>query len=427
LPIIANYGLSIYNHYIFSQVGEPYRCKQLHIIATVLAPIWHPKMPRLSNSRFTDTFLKNLKVKDSRYEVFDALLPGFGVRVASSGTKSFVVFGREGNRRTRATLGQYPVMSLSEAREAARDALKLMKDGTYHSTRQIACYEDVLLEWYNRDQRPKKSFKQVERAMSAYVTPKLRGRDLAKTNRKDLIAIIDAVADSGALTQAARLRSYISRLYNWSTERGIIDVNPAINLPKVFVEQSRDRVLSERELILIWHATETLTPQFRVIIRLLILTGQRKSEVSGMKWSELNFKEGIWTIPTERSKNAQAHTVHLTSPVIAELMRIQRSSELVFTTTGETPVSGFSNIKKKLDMSSGVENWRLHDLRRTFATITTEKLGCSPNIVDLILNHQTGTLSKVAKIYQRGTYLNERKNTMDAWANHIVGLSEKKY
>ena len=366
-------------------------------------------------------------MKDSRYEVFDALLPGFGVRVATSGTKSFIVFGREGNRRTRATLGQYPVMSLSEAREAARDALKSMKDGTYHSTRQIACYDDILLEWYNRDQRPKKSFKQVERAMSAYVTPKLRGRDLAKTNRKDLIAIIDAVADSGALTQAARLRSYISRLYKWSTERGIIDVNPAINLPKVFVEQSRDRVLSERELILIWHATETLTPQFRVIIRLLILTGQRKSEVSGMKWSELNFKEGIWTIPTERSKNAQAHTVHLTSPVIAELMRIQRSSELVFTTTGETPVSGFSNIKKKLDISSGVENWRLHDLRRTFATITTEKLGCSPNIVDLILNHQTGTLSKVAKIYQRGTYLNERKDTMDAWANHIVGLSEKKY
>jgi len=384
-------------------------------------------MPRLSNSRLTDTLIRNLRAKENRYEVFDALLPGFGIRISTSGTKSFIVFGREGTRRTRATLGQYPILSLSEAREAAQAALKAMHQGTYHLDRQVTSYDAVLKDWYKRDQKSKKSFREVERAMAAYVSPKLKGKDLRRVERKELIRIIDAVADKGTQTQAARLRSYISRLFSWSTERGLLDTNPALNLPKVFKEISRDRVLSRDELIKIWHASELITRQFRVIIRLLILTGQRKSEITGMKWSEINFSEGIWVLPSERSKNGKPHIVHLCTLSLKELQRIPRSGELVFSTTGSTPVSGFSNVKKKLDETSSVFNWRLHDLRRTFATMSTETLRLDPHIVDLVLNHQAGTLTGVAKIYQRGSYLEERKEVLTQWDEYIKDLTKFEY
>ena len=379
-------------------------------------------MPKLSNARLTETYVKHLKPKVTRFEVFDALLPGFGIRVAPSGLKTWIVFGREGARRTRASLGRYPATSLSDAREAAVAALRSMHLGTYHSDRNTASYEHVLEDWYSREQRKNKSFKEVERVMTAFVTPKLKGKEISEVERRHLISIIDAVADNGTPTQAARLRSYISRFFAWSVERGIIDVNPAISLPKVLIEQSRDRVLSNEEITNIWKASNSLSPQFRAIIRLLILTGQRKSEVSGMKWLEVDFNENVWILPSDRTKNSKPHLVHLSNLAISELSHTAKTSELVFTTTGRTPVSGFSNVKKKIDQQSGVTNWRIHDLRRTFASTTTEKLGFNPHVVDLILNHQSGTLTSVAKIYQRGLYVKERKEVMDAWGKYIEDL-----
>lgn len=381
-------------------------------------------MPKTSSTRLTDTVVKNLKPQSKRFEVFDAQVPGFGIRVAPSGRKTWIVFGRQHGRRARATLGVYPQMSLAEARVAASEALKAMRDGEYTSDKTSRLFEDVLKDWYDREQRHRKSFKQVENAIRLHVLPYLKGRDIQDIRKVDLVRIIDRVADRGALTQANRVRAFVTRLLNWACERDLIEFSPAASLPKVQGERSRDRVLSENELSAVWNAADQLGYPFAPIVQLLILTAQRRDEVAGMTWGELDLDRGTWTIGAERAKNSQAHTVHLSPAAQAILEQIPKrpDADFVFTTTGTSAVSGFSKAKARLDKLADVADWRLHDLRRTAATMIAEQLELSHVVVDKILNHRSGAIRGVAAIYQRGEYLKERKTALVRWGEFVQKL-----
>ena len=381
-------------------------------------------MPKTSSTRLTDTSVKNLKPQSKRFEVFDAQVPGFGIRVAPSGRKTWIVFGRQHGRRARATLGVYPQMSLAEARVAASEALKAMRDGEYTSDKTSRLFEDVLKDWYDREQRQRKSFKQVENAIRLHVLPYLKGRDIQDIRKVDLVRIIDRVADRGALTQANRVRAFVTRLFNWACERDLIEFSPAASLPKVQGERSRDRVLSENELSAVWNTADQLGYPFGPIVQLLILTAQRRDEVAGMAWGELDLDRGTWSIGAERAKNGQAHTVHLSAPAQDILEKIPRRSDsaFVFTTTGKSAASGFSKAKVRLDKLSGVTDWRLHDLRRTAATMMAERLELSHVVVDKILNHRSGAIRGVAAVYQRGEYLKERGQALAQWGSFVQKL-----
>jgi integrase len=389
-----------------------------------LAPIWNPYMPKLSTVRLTDTFIRSLRPKDQRYDVFDASQPGFGVRVATSGALSWVLLTRENGRRKRITLGGYPAISLSKAREAARLALSEIQEGTFGRKNAPATFETAVEEWYAREQRAKKSFRQVEQAMRLHVLPFLGRHQLDQIKKADLMRVIDRVAEKGKFTQANRVRAFITRFFNFAIERDLLMSSPAAALPRPAVEISRDRVLSRDELCAVWETAEQMGFPFGRIAQLLILTAQRRDEVAGMRWSELDLDRARWIISKERAKNGKAHIVHLSPQALALLSKIPRQNgvDLIFTTTGRSAVSGFSKAKAALDARSHVSDWRFHDLRRSAATFMAEELRITPVVVDRILNHVSGTVRGVTAVYLRGEHLADREAALAAWGQLVENL-----
>jgi integrase len=154
----------------------------------------------------------------------------------------------------------------------------------------------------------------------------------------------------------------------------------------------------------------------------LALTGQRREEAAGSTWDEFDLDQRIWTLPKVRTKNAKEHTVHLSAQAIAVLKRMKKQGPLVFSVHGSTPFQRFSLAKRGLDDMSGVKNWRLHDLRRTCVS-GMARLGIPPHVADKILNHQSGTISGVAAVYQRHDFLDERNDALERWGAHVAKIA----
>lgn len=381
-------------------------------------------MPKLSTVRLTDTLVRSLKPRDKRYDLYDAAQAGFGVRVATSGALSWVLLTRQNGRRKRITLGHYPAMGLAKAREAARAALSEIRDGTFEQKQASVSFADAVEGWYAREQRARKSFQQVEQAMRLHVLPYLGRHHLDQITKADLMRVIDRIADQGKLTQANRVRAFVTRFFNWATERDLVKASPAAAIPKPAKEVSRDRILSREELCSVWQAADQMGFPFGRIVQLLILTAQRRDEVAGMRWAELDLERARWVIGKDRAKNGKAHIVHLSPQTLAILTKLPRraDTDLIFTTTGTSAVSGFSKAKAALDALSHVSNWRIHDLRRTAATYMADELRIAPVVVDRLLNHVSGAVRGVAAIYQRGEHLAEREAALDAWGLLVEDL-----
>jgi integrase len=269
--------------------------------------------------------------------------------------------------------------------------------------------------------------------MELHVLPKLSQRRLDSIKKSDVLKIIDGIRDGGAEVQANRVLAFLRRFFNWCLERDYLNQNPTAGIAKPTKEVARDRVLSPDEICRVMNAARQMGYPFGPFVELLVLTGQRRDEVAGMRWDEVNNAENVWVLPASRSKNGKAHTVHLPEAAMAVLTSVPRLDEcdLIFPATrvrrkiedgiraSALPISGFSTAKRRLDELSGVTGWTLHDLRRSFATHCTERLGLSPVVVDKILNHQSGSVRGIMAVYQRGQYLEERRKAMKAWAEWI--------
>ena len=157
------------------------------------------------------------------------------------------------------------------------------------------------------------------------------------------------------------------------------------------------------------------------LVELLVYTGQRLDEAAQATWDEFDLDNQIWALPGSRTKNGRPHRVHLSDAAMATISGLPQvdGQAWLFSTTGLGPVKGFSKAKAKLDKESGVTQWTFHDLRRTFATVTTDKLKISPVVIDKVLNHVSGAVKGIAAVYQRGEYLDQRKIAMDAWAEFL--------
>jgi len=242
-----------------------------------------------------------------------------------------------------------------------------------------------------------------------------------------------------------RTAAYGRACYAWAGKRGMVSGNPFVALPIPSGNVSRDRVLTDAEVALIWQAAGALGYPFGPLVRLLLLTAQRREEVAGMRWSELSEDRTTWTIPKERAKNGKAHVVHLAPAartILADVPRfvsaIPDAPDLVFTTTGRTPVSGLSKVKLQLeariaaarakavgnperDALPALPPWRYHDFRRTAVTWMAGN-GVAPHVADRLLNHVQGTISGIAAVYQRQEFLAERRAALEAWAGFVAGL-----
>jgi integrase len=214
-------------------------------------------------------------------------------------------------------------------------------------------------------------------------------------------------------------------LCNWAIGRGILEKSPCAGLSKPSQGRSRDRVLSDDELRLVIFAARQAGRPYGAIVELLALTGQRRNEVASMRWQELDLDKALWTIPGNRAKNGRQHVVHL-SPRAIELITAQdKSRDLVFPNLLGKPFMSFPRAKQQLDQVCGVRDWVLHDLRRTVVS-GMAALGIAPHVADKILNHQSGTISGIAAVYQRHEFLPERKAAIELWAIHISGLLQPK-
>ena len=248
-------------------------------------------------------------------------------------------------------------------------------------------------------------------------------KPIGELQRRDLQAAIDAKAAEGKLGAANRIRTALNAFCRWAWEREYLSEHIGAATKRAAIEKPRERVLSLDEVRTLWRATYEMGDLWGPFLRILMLTAQRRGDAAGAHWSEIDLEARRWTLPAERTKNGKPHIVHLSDPTLAEFMALKEKAngDLIFSTTGETPVSGFGKMKARIDKLVGIEDWRLHDLRTAFASALCDE-GEPENVVDRVLNHSaTGSApSAVARVYNRAELLTQRARVLDRWAAMVL-------
>jgi integrase len=255
-------------------------------------------------------------------------------------------------------------------------------------------------------------------------------KPISEIARRDVIAVLDKIVDRGSPVTANRLRAHLNTLFRWAKGRDMIEANPLDGTRPPAPERPRDRVLTELEISLLWRASGEIGFPFGPLYRLLLLTGQRLREVAEMTRREV--AGGEWTIPGARTKNGDQHVVPLSPDALAILEAMPRiGAQLIFTTNGDAPVSGFTRAKDRLDAAIAkiveaegldpVPAFTIHDLRRTAAT-GMAGLGFPPHIVEAVINHRSGTRRGVAGVYNRFDYADEKRRALEAWARRVAEI-----
>jgi integrase len=390
---------------------------------------------------------------------------GFGVRVTPSGAKSYIYQFRMGGRGCpvrREVIGRVDKMSPEQARARAHELSHLARIGTdpiekkaadrkakaeAKLTAELLAFDAYCQRYIDMRVKPERlaSVGNIDMVFRLHAIPQLHSKPLPNLTRRDFVAVLDAIP---ATSLALRRSTYaiLYRMMNWAVERGEIVSNPMTGMKRPPAVTSRDRVLSDEELTLALRAAEQMDWPFGPLYKLIFTTGQRREEVAGMFWSELDREGTLWTLPAERSKNGEANLVPLNRHAMTALDRMADNegsmrpkwprTGLVFTTTGKTSVSGFSRAKSRLDCRMAefamqdaqdagadvepviIAPWRLHDARRTLAT-GLQRLGVRFEVTEAILNHTAGeSRSGVAAVYQRHGWGPEKRAALDAWADH---------
>jgi integrase len=381
-----------------------------------------------------------------RLEYWDTHLSGFGLRISASGAKSWMVMyrlrgERKQRRQTLGSLAEIPSVADARARalkslEAARLGIDLREavgtngegiEGAPERGTLAAVAARFVREHADQHCRPSTAA-EYRRIFDREIIPHWGALPAAKIAKRDVNALLDAKAQAYPL-QANELRKHLRTFFRWAKDEELVDVDPTEGTRLRAKPIARDRVLSDVEIAWFWKACDELGWPFGRIAQLLLLTAQRRDEVAGMRWPELEpFDRRLWVIPAVRTKNGKAHEVHLCEPAARILAGLPRLGEIVFSSTGTTAPSGYSRAKSRLDrLMAGyaavvsVADWTLHDLRRT-ATSGMARLGVAPHIVDKILNHSGGTIRGVAAIYNRHQYSQERKAALELWGTYIAKL-----
>lgn len=404
----------------------------------------------MASVKLTEKFLEKLTSVDpanpeagpkrSRM-VFDAALKGFGVNVTAAGSKTFHVRWTDENGKSHRIAvpgGSWPAMRVDVARDKAFGILRDIRTGgcdpraEKKAARQLKAAGGPLTvgrlieDWERfclcdkREAYRRDATRTLQRVLAAHLhTP---AADLTK---KVVVGLSEAQQAAGRRGVARNTIAYVSAMYGWATKTGRVEANPFLGTPRPAVNKP-DRVLSDDEIGAVYAAAALRPYPSGPFAQILVLTGLRRDEVADMEWSELDADLTVLTVPAARMKNGRKHVVHLSEPARAILRAIRdgarlANSKYVFTTTGERPISGFSNIKNQIDAVSGVTGWRWHDLRHTFTT-RVSKLGVSPIMADMVIAH---TLPGMMGRYQHDDFEAPRREALDKWAALVTALAEK--
>jgi integrase len=390
------------------------------------------------------------KAKELIY--WDSDLAGLGLRVGPSGKASWLAKkhlgkGGRGSKLIVTAFGTLSSHTPDEARDQARKLFEGIRNGINPNDKtrakraeDIEAYQngklsDLLDSWSAKNPKEGEYGKEVARMIKTDILPALGASTLVRDiSRKEVIKLIDSKPRGTARSLFAILRPFLK----WCVEREVIAKSPIEGLSPPEPFEARDRVLDDAEILLVWCAASSTAYPWGPFYKLLILTAQRRDEVAGMQWPELNLDKREWIIPSARTKNGKEHLVHISPMAFDILANLQRQakkdangkpiSRYVFTTTDETHISGYSRAKAfldakivKLNDEAEIPEWRVHDIRRSVAT-GLGALKVPPHIVERILNHVSGVNGGIVGVYQRFEYANERREALIKWANHINEL-----
>jgi integrase len=357
---------------------------------------------------------------------FDDQMPGFGLRMRVSGARAWVVHYDRGGKQRKLTLGTPALLTADEARFLARRHLSeanLGRDPQAEKAEERAKARVTLrsvaeqyLRFKQNELRPK-SLRDARYYLLQTWKP-LHDLPVHKIARRDVASVLRDVA-SNAPVAAVRARSNLSAMFAWAIGEDLAEDNPVVGTNRPVKEEPRDRVLTDAELAVLWGACRDDTSG--QIVKLLILTGQRREEVGGMTWDELKDKP-LWILPASRTKNRREHTLTLPMAAWSIIEQIPRRefNDHLFGRSSR----GFDNwhkAKTLLDQRCRIAPWRFHDLRRTCATGMAE-LGIQPHIIETVLNHISGHKAGVAGVYNLATYKAEVRNALAIWADHVASI-----
>ncbi|WP_426262983.1 tyrosine-type recombinase/integrase [Sphingomonas sp. PWP1-2] len=419
-----------------------------------------------------------LPVIGARSYLWDETLKGFGVMVTHKAARSYLVQYRIGGRGAptrRYTIGQHGSPWTAErARERAEELLeqirrkidpveadramlaaagtaKALDAAQQHIAARLgfSTFATRYVEKYAQIEQPR-SWKETDGIIARDLKPAFGETPLTEITDADIAERLDEI---GERSRSAALKAYktLRSIFNYACDKERRHLppsrSPMLGIKPPSKAGKRERTLSDAELRLVWMAAGGLGWPFGPIVRLLILTGQRRDEVAGMAWGELDKDKRQWLLPGERSKNGYPNLVPLApSALVAltDLPVIKSKAGLLFTTTGETAVSGFSKVKARLDATIlelirkeareagqseaeieklAVAPWTLHDLRRTLAT-GCQRLGFATEITEAVINHVSGTRAGIVGVYQTYRYEAEKRSALEAWARHVMAVVE---
>ena len=358
-----------------------------------------------------------------RTEYRDLRMTGLRLRVGTGG-KVWIVRTRGGGKVINKKLGAYPRMSLGAARTAAMNLLKFIElSGDAGALERT--FGTVAELWLERAKERNKSWRLKQRRLEIHVLPKWGERKIHSIRRAEVRALIEGLEGRSLQTSVLAL---IRPIFRFALARDWIEGSPAEGIENPSPYAPRDRVLSMREIVRLWRATTMLGFPYRQYVRTLILSGQRRTEVASMRWDSVDLDAASWILHGKETKNGRAHLVPLARGTVSMLQRVPRIAAasgnpiFVFTTDGETHISHFTQLKRKLDsflvMDGGapMKPWVFHDLRRSAATHMV-RLGVLEEVVGKVLNHASQGVT--ARVYALHSYDREKRDALARWASEV--------
>jgi integrase len=369
--------------------------------------------------------------------IWDDDLPGFGLRLRGH-TRRWIIQYRIGQQQRRESLGDVRRVTLDAARGIARQRFAQVELGvdpaaerakgravTVAAVTTLKAVAERYLDGKHAALRPA-TYNAAERYFRIHWSP-LHNRPIAAITRAEVAIRLQEIAVAHGRVAAARARTNLLALLSWAMREGIVDSNvalatnnPAAGLP------SRERVLEDTEVRAIWKACSE-DDDFGAIVRLLLLTGQRRNEIADLRWSEVDFEAATITLSPVRTKNKRQHVVPLSGTALAIIKALPREAgrDLIFG-AGDRGFTTWSHAKRTLDTAIGnLPRWTLHDLRRTAATGMAD-LDVDPHVIETTLNHTSGSKRGVAGIYNRSPYERQKRAALDRWAEHVLAIVEER-
>jgi integrase len=344
-------------------------------------------------------------------DYFDTQVSGLALRV-SEARKTWTLHCTLGDKRRRLTFGTYPAISLSGARTRADEAKAAIAGGRDPGFSAAETLRDICELYLAREGGKLRSAEWRKRLLDRHVYPTLGARPIAEIKRSEIVRLLDVVEEGSGPAMATQTLALVRKIMNWHASRTDDFVSPVVRgmartKPN---EQARDRILTDDEIRKIWAVNNGV---FSAYVRFLLLTAARRNEASEMEWAELDG--GDWTLPAARNKTKLDLVRPLGKEARGIIEGLPKAGPFVFTTIGTTPISNFTQFKRRLDAISGTKNWVLHDLRRTARSLMS-RAGVPSDHAERCLGHVIGG---VRGVYDRHEYHREKAQAFEALASLI--------